>query len=55
MKMMRAIADATVILVKAEDAANSNSLSPIEDLATGDYSYPATTTGQDGFYQLTYI
>lgn len=49
----RAIEGATVILIGAEDVANSNSLSPLEDLATGDNGYPTTITGPDGSYQFT--
>lgn len=48
----RAVEGAAVVLVKAGDAADSNSLSPIEDLANGNSSYPTAATGSDGFYQF---
>ncbi len=49
----RAVAGATVILVKAEDIKTADSISPVEDLANEKNRYPAVTGDPDGFYQFT--
>ncbi len=48
----RAVAGATVVLVKAGDVEGTDSISPVEDLANANDFYPATVTGSDGHYQF---
>lgn len=49
----RAIAGATVVLVKAGDVETADSVSPVEDLANGNNRYPSVTSDSDGYYQFT--
>jgi predicted CXXCH cytochrome family protein len=49
----RAIAGATVVLLKAEDVEAVDSISPVEDLAQKNNSYPTTSTDSKGHYQFT--
>ena len=49
------VAGATVVLVKASDVENSDSIQPVEDLANeaAKMGYPTKVTGADGKFQFT--